>query len=267
MGARIDLADQVFGRLTVIRQTSTAYKKELIWLCSCECGSVVSVRSAALRNGTTKSCGCSQKDIVSQRGLKDITGQRFERLLVLEKSDRKNKARAPYWKCLCDCGNEVYVVGTTLRDGRTKSCGCLQRELASSAMRGNKYAEGKGEASRLPYGEACINALEQRYIAGATERGYVYELPRELFSKLIFQTCHYCGVEPFCVFHKNNFHDGLTYNGIDRKNNKLGYTIANCVTCCKTCNKAKGSLSYSVFVEWLDKIAKHRPKEVMSNPQ
>ena len=58
---------------------------------------------------------------------KDITGQRFGKLVALEsyKSDKNNRW---HWKCLCDCGNTTIVSGTNLRTGVTKSCGCIVKE-------------------------------------------------------------------------------------------------------------------------------------------
>ena len=62
--------------------------------------------------------------------IRDLTGQRFGRLVVLEKtSQRKNKKVV--WKCKCDCGNITYVVGGSLVGNKTKSCGCLNKEKAS----------------------------------------------------------------------------------------------------------------------------------------
>lgn len=58
---------------------------------------------------------------------KDMTGQRFGRLTVKEYSHIGNGGKA-YWLCVCDCGNETTVSGDKLRQGWTKSCGCLQRE-------------------------------------------------------------------------------------------------------------------------------------------
>lgn len=62
--------------------------------------------------------------------IKDITGQRFSRLLVLQLAGTTNGYAR--WTCKCDCGNEVVVSGTHLRSGNTKSCGCLQSETAAS---------------------------------------------------------------------------------------------------------------------------------------
>ena len=57
----------------------------------------------------------------------DITGKRFGRLSVIE-CVGYDYNRAAIWKCICDCGNEVIVTGSSLRGGYTKSCGCLCRE-------------------------------------------------------------------------------------------------------------------------------------------
>ena len=52
----------------------------------------------------------------------DITGQKFNSLLVLERA--KNNGKKVTWKCMCDCGNEVIVQGDILKSGAKKSCGC-----------------------------------------------------------------------------------------------------------------------------------------------
>ena len=58
----------------------------------------------------------------------DLVGEKYERLLVVEFIERKNKHS--YWKCECDCGNFVEkVTGNDLRRGHTKSCGCLRKEI------------------------------------------------------------------------------------------------------------------------------------------
>ena len=57
----------------------------------------------------------------------DLTGQKFNKLLVL-KQVRKNKGKT-YWLCKCDCGKETIVEGYKLKTGHIRSCGCLQREI------------------------------------------------------------------------------------------------------------------------------------------
>ena|SRR6266850_2847831 len=57
----------------------------------------------------------------------DIKGQRFGLLRVLERASAiVGHQGVIKWRCLCDCGKETIVKGTTLRDGSTKSCGCRQ---------------------------------------------------------------------------------------------------------------------------------------------
>lgn len=60
----------------------------------------------------------------------DLTGQKFERLLVIKKANKTDKSKSVYWTCNCDCGNKnLEIRGQDLRNGNTKSCGCLQKEL------------------------------------------------------------------------------------------------------------------------------------------
>lgn len=56
----------------------------------------------------------------------DLTGKKFNRLLVLEYAYSKNKSS--YWKCLCDCGNEKIIRSDLLKGGIIKSCSCQQYE-------------------------------------------------------------------------------------------------------------------------------------------
>lgn len=58
----------------------------------------------------------------------NIVGKTFGQLIVLEED-----GRTPYglvlWKCLCSCGNTKTIRGPDLRNGRTKSCGCLRNKV------------------------------------------------------------------------------------------------------------------------------------------
>ena len=59
----------------------------------------------------------------------DLTGQRFGRLIVVEKAPKSGSNTNARWVCKCDCGNKRIVTGTTLRRGESQSCGCLRAEL------------------------------------------------------------------------------------------------------------------------------------------
>lgn len=54
----------------------------------------------------------------------NLSGQRFGKLFVVDYSPEKK--RESYYKCVCDCGNETVVRGSSLTKGDTKSCGCLR---------------------------------------------------------------------------------------------------------------------------------------------
>lgn len=58
--------------------------------------------------------------------IKNLIGQKFNRLTVLEQNGRQ--CGKVVWKCRCDCGNEVNVIGSNLTSNKIKSCGCLKKE-------------------------------------------------------------------------------------------------------------------------------------------
>ena len=59
----------------------------------------------------------------------DETGNKYGSLTVLYKTKDKNNRTA--WMCKCDCGNTKNARGSDLRSGRTMSCGCYSRDIAS----------------------------------------------------------------------------------------------------------------------------------------
>ena len=71
--------------------------------------------------------------------IKDITGQRFGKLVVLKQTDKRYH-RQMVWKCQCDCGNITEVAGGSLRSGHTQSCGCSNKQSKNTIDEtGNRY--------------------------------------------------------------------------------------------------------------------------------
>lgn len=71
--------------------------------------------------------------------MRDLTGQRFGRLKVIEFFEKRkspNGVNKYFWKCKCDCGNTVNVNSQHLTTGHTKSCGCLYKETKSHVTHG-----------------------------------------------------------------------------------------------------------------------------------
>lgn len=129
MGAKINLIGQKYNKLTVIKETKKRDSSGcIIWECECECGNITYASSNALRSNHKQSCGCINKEQAQQLGYKnciDISGQRFGRLIVLDKSPIK-KDRHVCWNCKCDCGAYIIATGKDLRAGNIQSCGCLK---------------------------------------------------------------------------------------------------------------------------------------------
>lgn len=68
---------------------------------------------------------------------KDLTGQKFGRLKVLYRTEDKYYPSGRHdvqYRCICDCGNEVDVLGIHLRSGHTQSCGCFRVDTTKKNM-------------------------------------------------------------------------------------------------------------------------------------
>ena len=94
--------------------------------------------------------------------LKDLTGQRFGRLVVLrrDQNDRNGKAT---WRCQCDCGKEVVVVGANLRTGDTKSCGCMHYEFIRNLNVTHGYSKTRLYKVWAHMKERCYNPSNKNY--------------------------------------------------------------------------------------------------------
>ena len=159
-----DLTGQVFGRLTVLHRTTqeehphkTGAGYHVIWTCQCECGNISYVQGSGLRNGSTISCGCANKETATKLAKKlgdknrpNLIGQRFGNLVVKS----LYKTCPTKWECLCDCGNITYVQSDNLMNGHTKSCGCLRNNYLSS---GANHIKDILEKEKIPF------SLEKSY--------------------------------------------------------------------------------------------------------
>lgn len=70
--------------------------------------------------------------------IKSLLGQKFNRLTVVSFAYTKKLA---YWNCLCECGNIKVVRSTSLRNGHTGSCGCLNRDVITKHGEAHKTVE------------------------------------------------------------------------------------------------------------------------------
>lgn len=75
------------------------------------------------------------------RKAKDLTGKRFGKLIVKSRAEDTYSSGRKFinWYCNCDCGTKDFIVrGNSLNSNHTKSCGCLQKEIAKTIGNNNK---------------------------------------------------------------------------------------------------------------------------------
>lgn len=214
-----DLTGQRFGRLTVVCRAENKCGKTN-WHCKCDCGNEKDVLSINLTRGLTRSCGCFHNEDLSARRTVDLTGQRFGRLTVLERS-KNQKKKGTVWTCKCECGSLVDVSAGHLKDGHTKSCGCLVKEKASyrisHASRNVKHGMTNTRIYRI-YHKMYLRCYSKDNPAYHNYGGRGITICQEWLGE------H--GFENFADWSmKNGYADNLS---IDRKDNEKGYSPDNC---------------------------------------
>lgn len=115
-----DMVGRRFGHWIVLGPAPKGNHGHIQWQCRCDCGAVKLVTQSHLVSGWSKSCGCRR--VVNFR---DLTGQRFGRLVVTERGPNGSN-RATRWFCQCDCGGNTLAEGNALKNGHTTSCGCAR---------------------------------------------------------------------------------------------------------------------------------------------
>lgn len=82
--------------------------------------------------------------------MKDITGQKFNRLTAVKFVKKDNK-RKPYWLFKCNCGKEKVIGKYSVVHGRTKSCGCLHKEWGKSGNARRSHGLAKTRFNNIWY--------------------------------------------------------------------------------------------------------------------
>ena len=149
---------------------------------------------------------------------KDITGQRFGRLVAVGPTNRR-QGKNVAWECRCDCGSTHAVLGKSLRSGDTRSCGCL-------------YSEQKREQCVVLYkthGHKPAGAMSPTYSSWMCAKQRCFN-PRHLaYSRYGGRGITMCDRwrDSFAAFlaDMGERPPGLT---LDRKNNDGNYEPGNC---------------------------------------
>lgn len=143
--------------------------------------------------------------------IKDLTGEKFNRLKVLKFAYKKNGRG--YWECQCDCGNITFVRSDSLQNGAIKSCGCLHNEISGNRFRKHGLCKTKIYKKWEGMKARCLNPNNTRY--------------KDYGGRNI--TICQEWLDDFMNFYNwainNGYKDGLT---IERINNDGNYEPSNC---------------------------------------
>ena len=160
----LQLEGQRFGRLTVVKKTGEKNsKRHFLWECNCDCGGKVVVSGIYLKSGGIKSCGCFRKECSDNKRL-DIAGMTFNRLTAIKPAGRSNKKKNILWLFKCACGNEIVCSASSVKEGATKSCGCLKIDKAADGI--------EAKRSKILWVEGtCINSIASTKIPKNNKSG------------------------------------------------------------------------------------------------
>ena len=138
-----DLTGMIFGELTVLERDYNYIKEHKLkqnrpyWKCQCSCGEIITIRGSDLSTNKRTCCKkCSNK-----RKIKDLTGQKFNYLTVLEITEKRGSNREAIFKCQCICGNIIEVSGKTLQNGGRESCGCIRKQNKVKDLKNQRFGK------------------------------------------------------------------------------------------------------------------------------
>ena len=145
----------------------------------------------------------------------DMTGKRYGRLTAVEYVGNSREGKAE-WRCVCDCGKTIVAIGKNIRNGNTKSCGCLKLEKSTKRIVDLNTTHGMAHSRLHKIWQsmrarcACPSSVSWKYYGG---KGIT--------------VCD--GWQTFEPFYKwameNGYSDDLT---IDRIDSGKGYSPDNC---------------------------------------
>ena len=119
------------------------------WLCKCDCGNFREVTTHELCGGNVTSCGCGNSRSYPYR---ELSGQRFGRLTVIEKTEKRSEKGSVLWRCRCECGKEKLFSEDALVHGNCISCDCYREtELPKKLNARLHHVDG-----------TCVEFLQQK---------------------------------------------------------------------------------------------------------
>ena len=250
---RQKLIGQKFNKLLVIGHAPDNYTRHYMEF-QCDCGNKVIKKHKAIVAGKIKSCGCIDN-------IKDLTGQRFERLIVIKfHKTYKNKA---YWLCKCDCGTEKIIQGVVLTQKNTFSCGCLNKDRISEIGRAPKP---KGQDSCHYKGYKLLSGRYYNSLhISAKKRDLIFDCSKEQIYSLIEKQKFKCALSNVdIVLSPSNTLKEHTAS-LDRIDSSKGYTMDNIQWIHKDLQSLKMDLKNPDYILWCHKISNYQKQQSQEN--
>ena len=151
----------------------------------------------------------------------------------------------------CSCHVDMF--------GASVQCGeCVRRERL--IQRNKTYVSPHRIDDRQVAG---MRRLLAKYRHASQTRGYEWRLSEQEAFDLFASDCFYCGSHPVGrdLRLQKRYRNAFVASGIDRIDNRDGYTPLNTVACCGICNRAKHAMSLGEFTEWAVRFARHTLKD------
>lgn len=124
-------------------------------LYQCSCGNQKLIRNSDVNSGKTKSCGCLRKRVLSQIKSADLTNKTFGYWDVLYRVEGKT-GHGSIWHCRCKkCGTEKDIPYSNLVEGKSKSCGCLRKEILSDDLTNQRFGSLIAKEPLYDYPKQC----------------------------------------------------------------------------------------------------------------
>ena len=137
MAKKIEMLGKVFGDWKVINELpERGADRSIMWEVQCQnCGRIEKKNGSNLRSGHSSKCiKCSNKKSAWDRAIKDLRGQTFGLLTVIDYTDERASGGSVIWLCQCECGNIKKIGANSLKTG-TMSCGCLNSRGEAKIIR------------------------------------------------------------------------------------------------------------------------------------
>jgi hypothetical protein len=184
----------------------------------------------------------------------NIIGKRFGKLIAIERLDLicDNFGGKRYqWKFLCDCGNEYIAIGSSVKKGRIKSCGCNKNNKDK-----NGNWKGYMSISGSVLGHYKKHAI-RRNIEFNVDIEYLYEILQKQGNK-----CPYSGIE--LLMERKDTYCRTTINAsLDRIDSNKGYIKGNIQWVYTPINFMKGTLSHEEFINLCGLIHNNVEKQII----